>query len=117
MHALSGGRAVRGRAARNSPAGSRPDAKPAPLERVLWHPAAFTVLELKVWSAIRRAGPMGVGQAAEAVGSHRVSVGRAARRLREHGLLAGDGGQPRRTTTNAFGEVKYFALDPPGRPA
>ncbi len=67
-----------------------------PLEPLLWHPAGFSVLELKVWSTIRRRGPTGIVEAASVVGGHRVSVGRAIRRLRDAGLLAGDGCQPRR---------------------
>lgn len=84
-----------------------------PLEAVLWHRAGFSVLEMKVWSYIRKNGPSGVADIARAVGGHRVSVGRAAARLRDAGLLAGDGGQARHPGSRAFAAKRYVALDPP----
>ncbi len=108
MRALAGGISEEGRRLRAK--------ERQPLEAVLWHRAGFSVLEMKVWSYVRRSGLAGIAETAGAVGAHRVSVGRAAARLRDAGLLAGDGPQGRQPGTQAFAGKRFVALDPPEHP-
>jgi len=58
-----------------------------PLKRLLWHPAGFSALELRVWSLLASDPRLRVSQMALILRVHQDSVGRALRRLRRAGLL------------------------------
>jgi hypothetical protein len=84
------------------------------LELLLWHPAGFSALEIRVWY-LAASGVGDVGFMADLLGVRRISVSRAQSTLREHNLVCGaveqcrdDGGK--------YEGFAYEALDEEGKP-
>lgn len=75
------------------------------MEALLWHPARFTALELRVWDAARGTPGAGVLEIAGAVGAHRDSVGRALKRLEAADAILRD--------RDAFAPASCLAVAPP----